>query len=165
MELRTLGGLGLAGAGFARVKPLLLLAYLALEGPKERRFLADLLWPRRQPPAQPLGGAVAAAHRPRRRTGRERHAPLDAGGVRRREAARGRRQRGVGARRGALPGAVPRRRRARPRHGGARGVAVPDARAPGPASAGGADRAGRARPAPRRPARGRATGGARRRPP
>lgn len=59
MELRTLGGLGLAGAGFARVKPLLLLAYLALEGPKERRFLADLLWPRAANPRHSLSVALS----------------------------------------------------------------------------------------------------------
>ena len=45
MKLLTLGGLRLEGADFTRVKPLLLLAYLALEGPKERRYLAELFWP------------------------------------------------------------------------------------------------------------------------
>lgn len=45
MRLRTLGGLSLAGSSFRRPKPLLLLAYLALEGPKDRRYLADLFWP------------------------------------------------------------------------------------------------------------------------
>ncbi len=45
MLLRTLGGLELAGSPFARLKPLLLLAYLALEGPKERRHLVELFWP------------------------------------------------------------------------------------------------------------------------
>ena len=44
MILRTLGGLSLEGAGLRRPKPLLLLAYLALEGPTERRFLAELFW-------------------------------------------------------------------------------------------------------------------------
>ena len=44
MHLRTLGGLGLVSSPFARPKPLLLLAYLALEGPKERRHLAELFW-------------------------------------------------------------------------------------------------------------------------
>ena len=45
MQLRTLGGLKLEGAAFSRPKPLLLLAYLALEGPQERRHLAELFWP------------------------------------------------------------------------------------------------------------------------
>lgn len=44
MILRTLGGLSLEGAGFRRPKPLLLLAYLALEGHAERRHLAELFW-------------------------------------------------------------------------------------------------------------------------
>jgi predicted ATPase len=46
MLLRTLGGLALSGASIRRPKPLLLLAYLSLEGPKERRYLAELFWPR-----------------------------------------------------------------------------------------------------------------------
>ena len=44
MRLRTLGGLELSHTAFARPKPLLLLCYLALEGPKERRHLAELFW-------------------------------------------------------------------------------------------------------------------------
>ena len=44
MHLRTLGGLELVSSPFARPKPLLLLCYLALEGPKERRHLAELFW-------------------------------------------------------------------------------------------------------------------------
>ena len=44
MHLRTLGGLELVASPFARPKPLLLLAYLALEGSKERRHLAELFW-------------------------------------------------------------------------------------------------------------------------
>jgi tetratricopeptide (TPR) repeat protein len=43
--LITLAGLRLEGVGFTRPKPLLLLAYLALEGSRERRFLRDLFWP------------------------------------------------------------------------------------------------------------------------
>jgi predicted ATPase/tetratricopeptide (TPR) repeat protein len=43
--LITLAGLRLEGSGFTRPKPLLLLAYLALEGSRERRFLRDLFWP------------------------------------------------------------------------------------------------------------------------
>ncbi len=45
MKLLALGGLRLEDSDFSRVKPLLLLAYLALEGPKERRYLAELFWP------------------------------------------------------------------------------------------------------------------------
>ena len=45
LKLRTLGGLGLVGSGFTQPKPLLLLAYLALEGPQPRAFLAELFWP------------------------------------------------------------------------------------------------------------------------
>lgn len=45
MKLRTLGGLRLEGATFTQPKPLLLLAYLALEGPQARRHLAELFWP------------------------------------------------------------------------------------------------------------------------
>jgi predicted ATPase len=44
MYLRTLGGLSLEGSSFQRPKPLLLLAYLALEGPKPRRYLAELFF-------------------------------------------------------------------------------------------------------------------------
>ena len=44
MLLRTLGGLALEGTGFHRPKPLLLLAYLALEGPKLRRYLAEVFF-------------------------------------------------------------------------------------------------------------------------
>jgi tetratricopeptide (TPR) repeat protein len=45
MRLTTLGGLELDGSDFARTKPLLLLAYLSLEGSGERRFLSELFWP------------------------------------------------------------------------------------------------------------------------
>ncbi len=45
MQLRTLAGLKLEGVAFSRPKPLLLLAYLALEGPQERWHLAELFWP------------------------------------------------------------------------------------------------------------------------
>jgi predicted ATPase len=43
--LRTLGGLRLESTNFTRPKPLLLLAYLALEGPQSRRHIAELFWP------------------------------------------------------------------------------------------------------------------------
>jgi DNA-binding SARP family transcriptional activator len=45
MRLRTFGGLVLEGSGFTRPKLLLLLSYLALEGPQDRRHLAELFWP------------------------------------------------------------------------------------------------------------------------
>ena len=45
MFLRTLGGLRLEDGALQQAKPLLLLAYLSLEGPKPRRFLAELFWP------------------------------------------------------------------------------------------------------------------------
>lgn len=44
MRLRTLGGLELEGTRFRRPKPLLVLAYLALEGPQERGHLAELFF-------------------------------------------------------------------------------------------------------------------------
>ncbi|RIH77164.1 type IV pilus biogenesis/stability protein PilW [Calidithermus terrae] len=45
MLLRTLGGLELEHSDFGRLKPLLLLTYLLVEGPSERRHLAELFWP------------------------------------------------------------------------------------------------------------------------
>jgi predicted ATPase len=45
MRLCTLGGLQLEGSDFRQPKPLLLLAYLCLEGAQERRHLAELFWP------------------------------------------------------------------------------------------------------------------------
>jgi hypothetical protein len=57
--LRTLGGLRLEGASFSKKKPLLLTAYLALEGPKSRRHLQELFWPRAEDQKeQPLRGPV-----------------------------------------------------------------------------------------------------------
>ncbi|UZX14841.1 tetratricopeptide repeat protein [Thermus sp. PS18] len=56
--LRVLGGLELEGHTFHRLKPLLLLAYLALEGPKARRHLAQLFWPRAQDPLNSLSVAL-----------------------------------------------------------------------------------------------------------
>ncbi len=58
MLLRTLGGVALQGASFRRLKPLLMLAYLALEGPKDRRYLAELFWPEAADPRQSLAVAV-----------------------------------------------------------------------------------------------------------
>ena len=59
MRLTTLGGLALEGSGFSRQKPLLLLAYLALEGAKERRYLAELFWMGSPDPRNNLGTAIA----------------------------------------------------------------------------------------------------------
>ncbi len=56
--LRTLGGLELVGRSFTRTKPLLLLAYLALEGPKARRYLAELFWPEAEEPLNNLNVAL-----------------------------------------------------------------------------------------------------------
>ena len=44
MKLQTFGGLKLEGSDFQRAKSLLLLTYLALEGPKDRSHLAELFW-------------------------------------------------------------------------------------------------------------------------
>jgi len=57
--LFTLGGLRLEGSSFSREKPLLLLAYLALEGPKPRRFLAELFWPEAADPMNSLAVALS----------------------------------------------------------------------------------------------------------
>jgi predicted ATPase len=43
-KLHTLSGLRLEHTNFTRPKPLLLLAYLCLEGKQEKRFLAELFW-------------------------------------------------------------------------------------------------------------------------
>lgn len=56
--LQTLGGLRLGT--FRRVKPLLLLAFVALEGPTPRRRLAELLWPGAQQPDSSLRVALHA---------------------------------------------------------------------------------------------------------
>ncbi|MEX2543011.1 MAG: tetratricopeptide repeat protein [Trueperaceae bacterium] len=45
MVLKTLGQFSLDGSGFRRIKPLLLVAYLTLEGAKSRRYLAEIFWP------------------------------------------------------------------------------------------------------------------------
>jgi predicted ATPase len=57
MRVITLGGLALEGAAFTRPKPLMLLAYLALEGRQERRQLAGLFWPHAR---DPLGSLTVA---------------------------------------------------------------------------------------------------------
>lgn len=57
--LRTLGDLRLEGSDFTRPQPLLLLAYLSLEGPKERRFLAELFWMNAADPLNRLSTALS----------------------------------------------------------------------------------------------------------
>ncbi|MBW7915117.1 MAG: hypothetical protein H3C53_00310 [Trueperaceae bacterium] len=57
--LNTLGGLALAGAEFGRPKPLLVLAFLALEGPQDTRYLAELAWPLARDPRQSLTVALS----------------------------------------------------------------------------------------------------------
>jgi tetratricopeptide (TPR) repeat protein len=44
MQLITFGKVHLVSCDFSRPKPLLLLSYITLEGPQERRRLADLFW-------------------------------------------------------------------------------------------------------------------------
>lgn len=58
MVLKALGGLALEDNDFSRHKPLLLLCYLALEGSKERRFLAELFWPRSEDRLNSLSKAL-----------------------------------------------------------------------------------------------------------
>ncbi len=48
----------LSGATFTRVKPLLLLTYLSLEGTKDRRYLAELFWPDAADPLNSLAAAL-----------------------------------------------------------------------------------------------------------
>lgn len=59
MYLRTLGGCALEGASFRREKPLILLAYLIIEGPRPRRFLAELFWPGAADPMNSLAVALS----------------------------------------------------------------------------------------------------------
>lgn len=56
--LKTLGGLVLEGSSFQRSKPLLLLAYLSLEGGKTRRELADLFYLDTKDPRDSLSTAL-----------------------------------------------------------------------------------------------------------
>jgi predicted ATPase len=58
--LHTLGGLKLEPTPFTRPKPLLLLAYLALEGAQSRRHIAELFWPEASDHMKSL--TVALAH-------------------------------------------------------------------------------------------------------
>lgn len=59
MQLKTLGKLELSDTSFTRVKPLLLLSYLAVEGPKERRFIAELFWMGASDPLNSLSRALS----------------------------------------------------------------------------------------------------------
>lgn len=58
MHLRVLGGLKLERSGLSRPKPLLLLAYLALEGRQSRRFLSELFFRDAADPADALSTTV-----------------------------------------------------------------------------------------------------------
>ena len=58
MRLQTLGGLKLEASDFQRPKPLLLLAYLAVEGAKDRRHLAEFFWSDASEPATSLRVAL-----------------------------------------------------------------------------------------------------------
>ncbi len=58
MRLTTLGGLTLEGSEFQQPLPLLLVTYLALEGPQARRVLAELFWPDAKDPRDSLGSAL-----------------------------------------------------------------------------------------------------------
>ena len=58
MQLRTLGGLAVEGAEFRRLKPLLLLSYLALEGAKDSKELSQLFFPNAKKPSQSLATAL-----------------------------------------------------------------------------------------------------------
>lgn len=58
MLLRTLGGVRIDGSEFARPKPLLLASYLAMEGPRPRRHLAELFWPEARDPMRSLSVAL-----------------------------------------------------------------------------------------------------------
>lgn len=59
MRLCTLGDLRVEGVAFKRLKPLLLLTYVALEGPKSRRHLADLFFMGTRDPRDNLSTALA----------------------------------------------------------------------------------------------------------
>jgi predicted ATPase len=58
LRLNLLGGLNLELEGFHRPKPLLLLAYLALEGKKEKRHVQELFWSDAANPAGSLRTAM-----------------------------------------------------------------------------------------------------------
>jgi len=59
MRLKTLGNLALEASGFRRPVPLLLLAYLGLEGKQDRRYVAELFWPNLAKPLSNLSMALS----------------------------------------------------------------------------------------------------------
>ncbi len=59
MRLKTFGRLALEGGELTRQKPLLLLAYLAVEGPKPRRYLAELFFMAASDPLNSLSRALS----------------------------------------------------------------------------------------------------------
>ncbi len=63
MLLRALGKLELQETSFSRPKPLLLLCYLAIEGPQERRHIAELFWPEASDHMKSLSVALAQLRR------------------------------------------------------------------------------------------------------
>lgn len=63
MRLRTLGGLALEDSRFRRGKPLLLLAFVCLEGPASRRELADLFYMHAKDPRDSLATALGLLRR------------------------------------------------------------------------------------------------------
>ena len=58
MKLVTLQGLHLTGSSYKGKHPLVLLAYLAIEGPTERRALSELFWPDARDPLNSLSAAL-----------------------------------------------------------------------------------------------------------
>lgn len=62
-DLLTFGPLELPAVPFRREKPLLLLAYLSLRGPQERRALARLFWPDATDPMNSLSVALGQLRR------------------------------------------------------------------------------------------------------
>lgn len=63
MRLKTFGGLALESSTLTRPKPLLLLAYLNLEGSRSRRDLAELFWRESKDPMQNLRTALSQINR------------------------------------------------------------------------------------------------------
>lgn len=59
MMLQTLGRLELSQSQFRRTKPLVLLAYLAFEGSKPRRYVAEIFWPEASDPMNSLSVALS----------------------------------------------------------------------------------------------------------
>jgi predicted ATPase len=59
MYLKTLGGLRLEGSTLHRPKPLLLLTYLALEGPRSRRYISELFYRDTSDPMNNLSRALS----------------------------------------------------------------------------------------------------------